>query len=261
MSSVAHIKREAGVNDGIPVVATPSRYTAPVHIDVGGKIYTSSLDTLTKYPDSKLSRMFSGSIPIVLDTLKQHYFIDRDGGMFRHILNFMRTGRPCLPDNFDQHDLLLEEAKYYELTDLVNFLVNLQQKSHGGGHTGQNGLATNSQHMSGEDKTKNKTWDIVALHVSPEMGERILISGSRDALEELFPELSHTFQDTRHSLSWNNSSKYIIRFPLNGYCKVSTMQVMTKLLNNNFELKTSNGGGVEGQQFSEYLFVRNIFPQ
>ena len=45
---VVHIKREAGVGDGIPVVATPSRYTAPVHIDVGGKIYTSSLDTLTK---------------------------------------------------------------------------------------------------------------------------------------------------------------------------------------------------------------------
>ena len=45
MSSVGHIKRE---NEGIPVVATPSRYTAPVHIDVGGKIYTSSLDTLTK---------------------------------------------------------------------------------------------------------------------------------------------------------------------------------------------------------------------
>ena len=49
MSSVTHIKREAGVGEGIPVVATPSRYTAPVHIDVGGKIYTSSLDTLTKW--------------------------------------------------------------------------------------------------------------------------------------------------------------------------------------------------------------------
>lgn len=51
MSSVAHIKREVvgpGASEGIPVVATPSRYTAPVHIDVGGKIYTSSLDTLTK---------------------------------------------------------------------------------------------------------------------------------------------------------------------------------------------------------------------
>ena len=30
-----------------------------------------------RFPDSKLSKMFSGSIPIVLDTLKQHYFIDR----------------------------------------------------------------------------------------------------------------------------------------------------------------------------------------
>lgn len=33
---------------GIPSVAAASRYTAPVHIDVGGTIYTSSLETLTK---------------------------------------------------------------------------------------------------------------------------------------------------------------------------------------------------------------------
>lgn len=33
---------------GIPCVAAASRYTAPVHIDVGGAIYTSSLETLTK---------------------------------------------------------------------------------------------------------------------------------------------------------------------------------------------------------------------
>merc|ERR1712212_1039216 len=88
MSSLAvhSMKRETGTggsvvpghnNGGIPVVATASRF-----------------------PDSRLSRLFSGGIPIVLDTLKQHYFIDRDGGMFRHILNFMRTGRPILPENF-----------------------------------------------------------------------------------------------------------------------------------------------------------------
>ena len=38
------------------------------------------------------------------------------------------------------------------------------------------------------------------------------------------------------------------------------MQVIAQLLNNNFELKTSNGGGVEGQQFSEYLFIRPTVP-
>lgn len=36
---------------GIPCVAAASRYTAPVHIDVGGTIYTSSLETLTRYDD------------------------------------------------------------------------------------------------------------------------------------------------------------------------------------------------------------------
>lgn len=34
---------------GIPCAAAPSRYTAPVHIDVGGITYTSSLETLTRF--------------------------------------------------------------------------------------------------------------------------------------------------------------------------------------------------------------------
>uniref|UniRef100_A0A0C9RKL1 Kctd1 protein n=1 Tax=Fopius arisanus TaxID=64838 RepID=A0A0C9RKL1_9HYME len=100
---------------GIPCVAAASRYTAPVHIDVGGTIYTSSLETLTKYPESRLAKLFNGSIPIMLDSLKQHYFIDRDGGMFRHILNFMRNSRLLIPDNFADLDLLLEEARYFDI--------------------------------------------------------------------------------------------------------------------------------------------------
>lgn len=35
--------------------------------------------------------------------------------MFRHILNFMRNSRLLLPDNFDGVDLLLEEARYFEI--------------------------------------------------------------------------------------------------------------------------------------------------
>jgi len=256
MTTVTHIKREVGVGAGIPVVATASRFTAPVHIDVGGKIYTSSLDTLTKFPESRLSKMFSGGIPIVLDTLKQHYFIDRDGGMFRHILNFMRTGRPILPENFQHVDLLLEEAKFFELPELVSYLGNLQRKSQ---KKNSNGVTHHSPPLKLKENSDN--WEVVAVNISPEMGERIMISGSRETLEELFPEIAHTLQDARHSLAWNSSSKYVIRFPLNGYCKVTTMQVIAQLLNSNFELKTSNGGGVEGQQFSEYLFIRPTLPQ
>ena len=54
-------------------------------------------------------------------------------------------------------------------------------------------------------------WEVVALNVSPEMGERIMISGVRETIEEVFPEISHTLQDTRHSLAWNSTSKYVIR--------------------------------------------------
>lgn len=64
---------------------------------------------------SRLCKMFNGTYPIVLDSLKQHYFIDRDGPMFRHILNFLRNGKLTLPDDFKDYDLLLYEAKYYEI--------------------------------------------------------------------------------------------------------------------------------------------------
>lgn len=112
---------------GIPCVAAASRFTAPVHIDVGGTIYTSSLETLTKYPESRLAKLFNGTIPIVLDSLKQHYFIDRDGGMFRHILNFMRNSRLLIPDNFPDTDLLLEEAKYFDIAPMVKQLELLKK--------------------------------------------------------------------------------------------------------------------------------------
>lgn len=59
--------------------------------------------------------MFDGTIPIVLDSLKQHYFIDRDGAMFRHILNFLRNRQLMVPADFGELELLLNEAVYFEL--------------------------------------------------------------------------------------------------------------------------------------------------
>ncbi|CAG4955475.1 unnamed protein product [Colias eurytheme] len=106
----------------MPRIAVPNHMTAPVHIDVGGVIYTSSMETLTVFPDSRLGRMFSGAIPLVLDSLKQHYFIDRDGGMFRHILNYLRNCRLILPNNFADYDLLVTEAEYFQLHQMVEDL-------------------------------------------------------------------------------------------------------------------------------------------
>ena len=47
-----------------------------VEINVGGVVYTTSLNTLTKYPDSVLYKIVSGSMPCGKDkkgTLLQHF--------------------------------------------------------------------------------------------------------------------------------------------------------------------------------------------
>lgn len=102
------------------------------------------------------------------------------------------------------------------------------------------------------------SFEIVALHISPDLGERIILSSERSLLDEIFPETNQTIPDgSRSSVSWNQlDGRQIIRFPLNGYCKLNSVQVLTRLLNAGFNVQASTGGGVEGQQFSEYLLVR-----
>ncbi|XP_017770133.1 PREDICTED: BTB/POZ domain-containing protein kctd15 isoform X2 [Nicrophorus vespilloides] len=253
---------------GIPCVAAASRYTAPVHIDVGGTIYTSSLETLTKYPESRLAKLFNGTIPIVLDSLKQHYFIDRDGGMFRHILNFMRNSRLLIPDNFNDVDLLLEEARYFDIAPMIRQLEQLKKEKIKNGAFSTTGsskslLGGRPQSTSNLDNSRTgmDTYECVALHVSPDLGERIMLSGDRAVLDEVFPETNQALMDARTGVAWNQQDvHHVIRFPLNGYCKLNSVQAITRLLNSGFRIAASNGGGVEGQQFSEYLFIRKTLP-
>jgi len=241
---------------GIPCVAAASRMNAPVHIDVGGTIYTSSLETLTKYPDSKLANMFNGCIPIVLDSLKQHYFIDRDGEMFKHILNYVRNSKLLIADNFNELELLLEEAKYFEIQPMVKQIEKL--KNH---REKVDGVFSITQQIGGFNygKTIAKNFQVIALHISPDLGERILLSADRTILEEIFPECNKVAVDIRTSAAWNqHESLQVIRFPLNGFCKLNSIQVLSRLTNAGFDIKASTGGGVESQQFSEFLLVRDV---
>ncbi|KAJ1420600.1 BTB/POZ protein [Ochromonadaceae sp. CCMP2298] len=60
-----------------------------VKLDVGGVRFTTSLTTLVRFPDTMIGCMFSGrhALPKGDDG---HFFIDRDGKHFQHILNFLR---------------------------------------------------------------------------------------------------------------------------------------------------------------------------
>ncbi|CAG2064021.1 unnamed protein product [Timema podura] len=130
--------------------------------------------------------------------------------------------------------------------------------SPGGGGGGRGGGGDTDNH---QQSPHHEGYECVALHISPDLGERIMLSGERALLDEVFPETNQALLDARSSVAWNqHDTRHVIRFPLNGYCKLNSVQAITRLLNAGFRVAASNGGGVEGQQFSEYLFVRKVFP-
>jgi hypothetical protein len=95
-------------------------------LNVGGVTYNTTRSTLSKYPDSMLGAMFSGQfVPTAFDT-QGNYFIDRDGEMFRHVLNFLRSGRLCIPQGFQDHDLLEAEADFYQIPAMISAVRALQ---------------------------------------------------------------------------------------------------------------------------------------
>ncbi|XP_056448013.1 BTB/POZ domain-containing protein KCTD6 isoform X1 [Gadus chalcogrammus] len=94
---------------------------SPVTLNVGGHLYTTTLSTLQRYPDSMLGAMFRGDFPTTKDS-KGNYFIDRDGTLFRYILNFLRTSELTLPSDFSEKDLLRKEADFYQIEPLIECL-------------------------------------------------------------------------------------------------------------------------------------------
>jgi len=85
-----------------------------VKLDVGGRHYSSTFQTLTAVPDSLLAKIVRGEVPAERSS-DGRIFIDRDGRHFRHILNFLRD-----PQNFkirikDKNlmDEVKREAQFY----------------------------------------------------------------------------------------------------------------------------------------------------
>ncbi|XP_067325786.1 BTB/POZ domain-containing protein KCTD11 [Anolis sagrei] len=89
-----------------------------VTLNVGGKLYSTTLETLTRFPDSMLGAMFRGPQPALTDS-RGNYFIDRDGKTFRHVLNFLRFGRLDLPEGYAELSLLRAEADFYQIRPLL----------------------------------------------------------------------------------------------------------------------------------------------
>ncbi|XP_066273121.1 BTB/POZ domain-containing protein KCTD21-like [Branchiostoma lanceolatum] len=98
-----------------------------VTVNVGGVLYTTTMATLTKYPESRLGGMFLAPQLLQKDS-QGNYFIDRDGQVFRYILNFLRQGWLRLPEGFQDISILQDEISFYEINQLSEDMKTKKHK-------------------------------------------------------------------------------------------------------------------------------------
>ena len=94
-------------------------FSSTVKLNVGGHHFTTSVQTLTKDPNSMLAAMFSGKFDMK-PSEDGTFFIDRDGTHFRFILNYLRSGELVLPEGATCHKELDAEANFYQIQGIVN---------------------------------------------------------------------------------------------------------------------------------------------
>jgi hypothetical protein len=110
--------------------------TTLVTLNVGGKLFTTTKKTLTQklygnQPRHKLQAMVEGRGSVVRD-IDGNIFLDRNGKLFRHILDYLRNQGDLSKCVFPVNDpvLLLSiiiEAEYYQLPNIVEYFKGRKQ--------------------------------------------------------------------------------------------------------------------------------------
>lgn len=109
-------------------------------------------------------------------------------------------------DSLQDFSLLYEEARYFQLQPM---LVELERWRH--------------------ERELNRIscpCECVVVRVAPDLGERITLSGDKALIEDIFPEIGDVMCNSVNA-GWNHDSTHVIRFPLNGYCHLNSVQVRT----------------------------------
>jgi hypothetical protein len=148
-----------------------------IGLNIGGQLYSTSRSTLLRYSDSILSKMLVHECLVGKDD-QDNFFFDRDGSIFRPILNFLRTGKLSLPNKFEEFKLLLEEADFYGLPQLKEETSKAKQQT-------------------------TKIYEVVQLRVCPSFGAEgtFKIIGMEDTLRSIFPDFGQSFGATMKSNS------------------------------------------------------------
>ncbi|XP_075227555.1 BTB/POZ domain-containing protein Ktl [Lycorma delicatula] len=224
---------------------------AVVELNVGGVFYTTAAKTLAKEPDSVLAGIVNDSSSWPKDS-KGKYFIDRDGVLFRYVLDYLRNQALVLPESFRERERLRQEATYYNLPGMVD-AVSAPNRQPGYITIGYRGSFAFGRDGLADVKFRKIT--------------RILVCGRVTLCRDVFGESLNESRDPDHGLT----DRYTARF----FLKHSSIeQAFDMLQEQGFHMAGSCGSGTAGgsqadlkpgvdseesrwNHYNEFVFVRD----
>lgn len=234
---------------------TAMELPAVVELNVGGVFYTTALTTLTGHPDSTLCQYFTKSPPP--KDAKGKFFIDRDGVLFRYVLDYLRNQTLILPESFRERERLRQEAMFYGLSGMVEAISN-PPPANPGRLAGFITIGYRGSFAFGRDGLADVKFRKIT---------RILVCGRVNLCRDVFGETLNESRDPDHGLS----DRYTARF----FLKHSSIeQAFDMLQEQGFHMAGSCGSGTAGgtaadlkpgvdaeesrwNHYNEFVFVRD----
>ncbi|KAL0963645.1 hypothetical protein UPYG_G00309000 [Umbra pygmaea] len=194
-----------------------------ITLNVGGFLYAAHRTTLCRHQGSLLEELASGRKPVQHTDSMGNPFIDRDGPVFRHILNFLRIGDLQLPDDFRESGLLRREAEFYRLDGLVEAITEWE---------GQRAAQKEPAFLElTDDRSQGfKVYCSDSTFIEKVKGRLVLISKSRlDGFPEEF-EVSSNIIQFRHFIRSDPGSRLVLKQDSTFVCTLECLKLETVML-------------------------------
>lgn len=230
-----------------------SNSASVVELNVGGVHYTTQLKTLVKEPDTLLHDIFSGSSSDTTKDAKGRVFIDRDGVLFRYILDYLRDSGISLPEGFRERERLKKEAEYFRLAGLIKALNQQAAVARPGCIT----VGYRGSFQFGKDGLA----DVKFRKLS-----RILICGRVVLCRDVFGDTLNESRDPDHGGPDRYTSRFFLKHTM-------IEQAFDMLQENGFRMAGSCGSGTTGSSsdlkpgvdseeyrwnhYNEFVFIRD----